>query len=724
MPFKSLPSHYKRIFGLLIQKQSFYHMRILIIILSLALLQQCHTAMNSKNKTANRLINESSPYLLQHAYNPVDWYPWGEEALEKAQKEDKLIIISIGYAACHWCHVMEHESFEDSLVASVMNEHFVSIKVDREERPDVDDVYMTAAQLLSGRGGWPLNAIALPDGKPVFAGTYYPKEQWLNIMDQIIKVKTENPSRLRESADRITEGIESTALIEVNTNDLDVNFDDLKSQLPVAFAQYDHEYGGRTGAPKFPMPNSYEFLMKYFWMSGDEEAMKIIETGLDRMAYGGIFDQLGGGFARYSVDPYWLVPHFEKMLYDNGQLTSVYANAYKLTGKDLYKDIVEQTISFVERELSSAESGFYSSLDADSEGEEGKFYVWDKAEIDSIIGDETKSRVFNNYYNVSDTGNFEHKNILNIQLSKAEFAADNNISIEELETIIKECSSKLMAVRDARIRPGLDDKILTSWNALMISGYIDAYNALGTETYLERAIRSTNFILDNQMDTDGRLNRNYKDGKSSINAFLDDYALLASACIDLYQATFDKKWLDTAQKLADYGIEHFYNSEVKMFDYTSKLDPPLIAKKAEYEDNVIPSSNSSMGRMLFELGSLLYNKTYLEISEQMLKNMMPRISSSEYLSFYSNWYQMLLDHMVAPYEVAILGKDALVKRAELAKSYTGNSLFLGSENEENLELLKEKLQDDVTMIYVCQNKTCKLPVMESEQALPLMVHKL
>lgn len=695
---------------------------ILIIISVFSLFQQCQTPMNSSHKEANRLINESSPYLLQHAYNPVDWYPWGEEALEKAQKEDKLIIISIGYAACHWCHVMEHESFEDSLVASVMNENFISIKVDREERPDVDDVYMTAAQLLTGRGGWPLNAIALPDGRPVFAGTYYPKEQWLNILEQINKVKNEDPERLKESAAKITEGIASTALIEVNENELDLSFSDVKTQLPTMLSQFDEEYGGRRGAPKFPMPNSYEFLMKYYWLSNDQKALDVINTGLTQMAYGGIFDQLGGGFARYSVDPYWLVPHFEKMLYDNAQLVSIYAQAFKLTQNNLYKMVVEESLEFIERELSSPEGGFYSSLDADSEGEEGKFYVWQKAEIDSIIQDQKAAKLYCDFYNVTDTGNWEHKNILNVKKSIDVFAKENSMTPEEVQSLLDGVSQKLMAHRDTRIRPGLDDKVLTSWNALMISGYTEAYNALGKDSYLQKAITNANFIIDNQMSADGKLNRNYKDGKSSINAFLDDYALLSLSFIDLYQSTFDKKWLDLADKLAQYAIDHFYNEELKMFDYTSKLDPPLIANKAEYEDNVIPSSNSAMARTLNELGNLLYKEDYLDMSTQMLNNMLPRISSSNYLSFYSNWYQLLLDHVAAPFEVAIIGEEAEMKRAQMLSKYMGNALFLGSGKEENLELLKEKHQEGVTMIYVCQNKTCKLPVTESEQAIELMTY--
>jgi len=605
-----------------------------------------------------------------------------------------------------------------------MNDHFVSIKVDREERPDVDDVYMTAAQLINGRGGWPLNAIALPNGKPVFAGTYYPKDQWLNILNQIIKVKGETPDKLNDSANKITEGIQSTAVIEVNNNELDFDFTKMKSYVNTTLETFDKKYGGRLGAPKFPMPNAYEFLLKQHWMTNDPELLQVIKVGLDKMAQGGIYDQLGGGFARYSVDEFWLVPHFEKMLYDNGQLVSLYAQAYQLTKDPYYKEVIEKTLGFIKREMTSPDNGFYSSLDADSEGEEGKFYIWDKSDIDSLIADQEKSSIFCNYYDVTSKGNFEHKNILNIVKSKSELAKKYDLSEDQISEIILEGESILMKERNKRIRPGLDDKILTSWNALMTKGYIEAYNALGHEDYLTAALKNANFIKDKQTSADGKLNRNYKEGKSSINAFLDDYALTISTYLKLYQATFDKSWIDQAELLTKYTIEHFFNAESKMFNYTSNLDPALIAKKSEFEDNVIPSSNSAMARALFTLGTLTYNNDYISTSEQMLKNMIDKIQSTNYISFYSNWAQLLMDHVVAPFEVAIVGKDALSKRKIIAKNYLGNSILLGTESKENLDLLKEKLQEDYTMIYVCQNKTCKLPLEDAQEAVTLVDHEL
>jgi len=674
------------------------------------------------DKQANKLINESSPYLLQHAYNPVDWHPWGDVALEKAKAEDKLIIISVGYAACHWCHVMEHESFEDSTVAAIMNEHFVPIKVDREERPDVDDVYMTAAHLINKSGGWPLNAIAMPDGKPIYAGTYFPKDQWIEILSHFIKSKAEDPQKLREQADQLTEGIVSTNAITVNTNPLKYDMPKMDDLIDKCLKRYDSKHGGRLGAPKFPMPNAYEFLMKYHWITGDKEALETTLLSLDKMAKGGIYDQLGGGFARYSTDETWLVPHFEKMLYDNGQLLSVYAQAYQLQPSNLYRDVIEETIEFTEREMSNGEGGFYSSLDADSEGEEGKFYIWSMSEIDSVLNNEAHSKIFNAYYDVSKRGNWEHKVILNKVKDLANVAKKSGITKAEAQEIINSSKAKLMKARDKKVRPGTDDKVLTSWNALMLAGYIDAYNALGKPEYLDKAIASAQFIKTHQLSKDGRLNRNYKDGKSSINAFLDDYALTINAFVKLYQATFDPEWLNTSQQLADYCFTNFYNDETKMFDYTSKLDPPLVAKKAEYNDNVIPASNSAMARSLFGLGTLTYNKKYLDTSKQMLNNMLDNITQSDYLSFTSNWMQLLLDQVKTPFEIAIVGDDALKIRNEMASKYLGNSILLGSKKEENLDLLKSKYVEDATMVYVCQNKVCKIPVENAVDALALAKH--
>jgi len=667
----------------------------------------------------NELIHESSPYLLQHAHNPVNWYPWGEEALAKAKAEDKLIIVSIGYSACHWCHVMEHESFEDSIVASLMNEHFVSIKVDREERPDVDDVYMTACHLVSGRGGWPLNAFALPDGRPAWAGTYFPKEQWMNILNQFKDLKINDPNKLNEQADQITKGIQNVDDIALVSNPSPFTKDMLEGIGSDFMAGLDFKEGGNKRTPKFPMPNNFEFLMKYHAVTGDVKALEGLTMTLDKMAMGGIYDQAGGGFARYSTDAEWLAPHFEKMMYDNGQLVSLYANAYKLTKDPHYKQIVEQTLEWVDREMTHESGGFFSSLDADSEGEEGKFYVWSEEEIDSLFPDEKKNKLFKDYYDVSKNGNWEHTNILRRLKSDQDFINEHNLTIEKLNDLVKDFNGTIMKARESRIRPGLDDKILTSWNALMLKGYVDAYAAFGIKEYKTTALRNADFILTKQLQSDYRLYRNFKDGKSSINGFLDDYAITIDAFVSVYQMTFDEKWLDHASKLTDYAITHFFKESNSMFNFTSDIDPPLVARKSELTDNVIPASNSIMARNLKALGELLFNKEYLAISEQMLNNMTGTIAQLQSPGFYSNWCQLYLDMVYPPYEVAIVGEDADKINMKIQESFSPTTLYLGGQNEGSLKLLESKLQDG-TLIYVCQNKACKFPVDNVEAALELM----
>ncbi len=683
----------------------------------------CKTTEQQKESKANHLVNESSPYLLQHAYNPVDWYPWGEEALQKAQEEDKLLIISIGYSACHWCHVMEHESFEDTTVARIMNEHFVAIKVDREERPDVDDVYMTACHLTTGGScGWPLNAFALPNGQPFWAGTYFPKDQWTNILNEFIKMKEEDRDKIAYYAAQVTQGIqESDQLTQKVTGTLSFEEEALLPVINQFLGTIDFQKGGRAGSPKFPMPNNYQFLLAASQMFNNSKALEAVNITLTEMAKGGIYDHLGGGFARYAVDESWVVPHFEKMLYDNGQLVSLYAKAFQVTKNPLYKDITQQTLTFIERELTDPEGGFYSSLDADSEGEEGKFYVWKKSEIEEILQDELLIQRFCDYYEITEDGNWEaEKNILYRRKSPEEIAQQSNITLEELHQQINTAKVALFEARSKRIRPGLDDKILTSWNGLMLKGYVDGYYAFGNPAYLEAALKNGKFIIDNMLQKDGRLLRNYKDGKAVINGFLDDYGTTIQAFIALYQATFDQQWLDRAQQLADYTIAHFYDDESAMFNYTSDIDPPLIAKNMEITDNVIPSSNSIMANNLHQLGLFFYNQDYLDKAKQMLQNLQESVLTSKQPGFYSNWCNLYLQLTRPTYEVAIVGENYEPLRKSMLRNYHPNAILLGGAKEGTLELLENKLTEGETRIYVCQNKVCKLPVTEVEKALDLM----
>jgi len=698
----------------------------LFFLLSITLFLSCQSSNGSQkdanHKYTNHLIDQSSPYLLQHAHNPVDWHPWGDEALNKAKAENKMLIISVGYSACHWCHVMEHESFEDTTVAKIMNDNFVCIKVDREERPDIDDVYMTACHAATGKScGWPLNAFALPDGRPVWAGTYFPKKEWMNVLNHFLKEKENNSDKMEEYAVNLTANIQNAEKIQINIASANFTENNLTQIGDNFLKQIDFKRGGRKGAPKFPMPNNYEFLLRYHDVTKNVQALEAVTKTLDEMAAGGIYDQLGGGFARYSVDGEWHVPHFEKMLYDNGQLVGLYASAYRLTKNPRYKEVLEETLGFIKRELTDSNGGFYSSLDADSEGEEGKFYVWTSKEIDSLLTDEKDRAIFRAYYDVKKRGNWEHhKNVLRYRQTIASVVEKTKTTESEVIAALDRSKKILFDYRATRVRPGLDDKILTGWNALMLSGYVEAYRALGDEAYLKTALKNANFIKGTMLQKDFRLNRNYKSKKSVINAFLDDYALTIKAFTDLYQVTFDEEWLQLAGGMADYVITHFHDPATGMFYYTSDLDPPLVVRKMELSDNVIPGSNSAMARSLFALGTFLYQPEYLEISQQMMNNMSTTIVPSEQPSFYSNWCNLYLQMTHTPYEVAVIGNDFATKQKILMEQFLPNTFFLGGKTEGSLALLEGKLQEDRTMIYVCQNKVCKLPVEDVDKAVTLI----
>ncbi len=687
--------------------------------LTLLLLLACNAQQGQEHMYTNKLINTNSPYLQQHAHNPVDWYPWGEEALTKAKKENKMIIISIGYAACHWCHVMERESFEDTAVAKIMNDNFISIKVDREERPDVDQIYMNAAYLTNGRGGWPLNAFALPDGRPVYAGTYFPKDNWVQILEFFTDKFRNNRQELIKQAEQLTKGINQTGWIQPKVEVSPLKDGQLNKSAKSIINSIDFKLGGLNRAPKFPMPNVYQLLLRYHHATNDEKALEAVTTTLTNIANGGIYDHLGGGFARYSTDNKWKVPHFEKMLYDNGQLVSLYSEAYQVTKNELYKNVVYETLEFISRELTSPEGVFYSSLDADSEGEEGKYYVWGKEDIDNILGDD--AAILNSYYSVTDDGNWEEKNILHITSKLQDILSKYNVTEEKFKEMLKVGKDKLFAERTKRIMPGLDDKGLTAWNALMLKGYIDAYKVFDEPEFLNIALKNANFLLENIRRKDGGLNRNYKDGKAVINGFLDDYSFTIEAFISLYQATFDEKWLTESKALADYVLSHFYDQEAGMFFYTSDLDPELISRSKEVTDNVIPASNSSMAKGLFQLGLYFYNNEYLDISKQMLANVLPTIGDNG--SFYSNWIMLLYMVVHEPYEIAIVGDNYHQVKKQFDQIFIPNAIFSGGRDEGSLELLKNKKVEGQTIIYVCQDKVCKLPVREVSKAIGLMVEE-
>jgi hypothetical protein len=665
----------------------------------------------------NHLINETSPYLLQHAHNPVNWYPWSEQALEKARDEDKLMIISIGYAACHWCHVMEKESFEDTAVARLMNEHFISVKIDREERPDIDKIYMDAAILINGNGGWPLNVIALPDSRPVFAGTYYPKEDWQKTLDYFLEIYETKRDRLERQAELITNGIQT--LEEVP--DIAVNTE-LDQQAIIELADkvksgIDYEMGGKKGAPKFPVPSLFRFLLKYAALSEDQDALLAVTITLDRMISGGIYDPVGGGFARYATDERWQVPHFEKMTYDNAQLVRLLADVYSYTRDSAYLQVLNQTLNFINEALTSPEGIFYSSLDADSEGEEGKYYTWTASDLKDILKDQYN--IFSDYYNISDSGNWEAGvNILYEHSSPVKWRDKHGISEAEAENIVRESLERINVRRQQRIKPALDDKSITAWNGLMISGLIRAYEVTGNELYRDRAIKAASFIQQELIKADGSLYRNFKDGKKSISGFLDDYAFVIQAYLSVFQNTFESKWLDQARQLTLHTINHFRSDSSIFFYYTSDQDNPLIVRKKELNDAVIPSSNAVMAENLWILGHLLYNEKFLSMARLMLDGIRPNLIESPI--YFNHWANVELNRKYPFYEVAIVGPDHGEYNRKIQRAYVPNAIFLGGKEEGELTLLKNKLVPGKTLIYVCREKSCKLPTSDVEMALNQM----
>ncbi|WP_108866477.1 thioredoxin domain-containing protein [Aquimarina aquimarini] len=669
----------------------------------------------------NDLIHETSPYLLQHAHNPVNWKPWNESTLEQAKKENKLIIVSIGYAACHWCHVMEHESFEDPKVAEIMNSNYINIKVDREERPDVDQVYMSAVQMMTGSGGWPLNVVTLPDGRPVWGGTYFPKANWVDALKQISNLYQKQPDKLEEYASKLEQGIKAIDLIETNTDEIHFDNDFIATSIKKWQSTFDHQKGGTKRVPKFMMPNNYHFLLRYAYQTKDEKLLDFVKNTLTKISFGGVYDHVGGGFARYSTDEKWHVPHFEKMLYDNAQLVSLYSDAFLVTKDQWYKDVVYETLDFISREFTTTEGAFYSSLDADSmtpegELEEGAFYVWTKEELKKLLLDDYS--LFAEYYNINTYGFWEKGNYVLIRKdSDHKFCLDNNINNEELAKKVLRWKKILLHTREKRSLPRLDDKTLTSWNALMLKGYLDAYRVFGEKKFLEAAIHNAHFIKDKQLKKDNSLFHNYKNGKSTINGYLEDYAIVIEAFITLYQNTFDTTWLNISNQLTEYTLTHFFNKDKNLFYFTSDQDPKLITRTVEYTDNVIPASNSIMAKNLFLLSHYYDRSDYKEISKRMLHNIKPQIGS--YASGYSNWLDLMLNFSFDFYELVIIGKDAKTKLKELNKTYIPNKLIAGSLSDSDQILLKNRFVENKTLFYLCVNNACKYPVEELSDILPL-----
>jgi len=676
--------------------------------------------MSEFNRKENHLKGQTSPYLLQHLFNPVDWHPWGAEALQKAENENKPIIISIGYSACHWCHVMERESFEDHQVAQLMNQYFVCIKVDREERPDIDHLYMGAVQLISGHGGWPLNCFALPDGRPFWGGTYFPPQQWKNILTRIHDLYLHQYSELEAQAQRLTDGISKNSLLPIG----ETISDDFSSETIHAMARsiiegLDTSNGGTKGAPKFPLPGIYEFLLHYYYQNpSSSQVLDAINITLKKMAMGGIYDQTGGGFARYSVDEYWKVPHFEKMLYDNAQLITLYSKAFRISPQPLYKQVVEETIGFISRELTSPEGTFYAALDADSEGEEGKYYVWTENEFRQILGQEASLAM--EYYNLGGKGFWEHgRNILLTTHTEDEFAREKGIDISSFREKISRWKQLLLAYREKRPKPGLDYKVLISWNALMIEALTEAAATFQNNQWKPMAVKAADFIIDHAMDPQGRIYHTLHHGKPAIEGFLEDYAFMIRALIKLGQLCCEEKYFFLAHKLASYALEHFSSTETTLFSYSSSKGEKLVAAHYDFQDNVIPSSNSTMARNLFYLGNLFEDKNWVNRSREMLKTMEPQMERLG--SWGANWGILWLHFHKEFYTFAISGKEATATTEQLLTRYLPDALVCTAHQPKSLlPILKNRFSSDETTIYPCTLHSCLSPQKSIEELLKVI----
>lgn len=675
---------------------------------------------------SNRLANESSPYLLQHKNNPVDWYPWGEQALARAKREDRPILLSIGYSACHWCHVMEHESFEDQGTADVMNRLYVNIKVDREERPDLDSIYMDAVTAMTGRGGWPMTVFLTPAGEPFYGGTYYPpeprygmpsfKQVLLSVSNAYQTRRDDVTEQGRNLLQHIAQRTRLASRDEILTPDI------LTQAFDQLMRQFDARWGGfGMRGPKFPQPMVLEFVIRYFHRTGDHRARRVLDHTLTRMAHGGMYDQLGGGFARYSVDEKWLVPHFEKMLYDNGQLTALYLHAYQATGNPLYRRIVEETLAYFEREMIDPAGGFFSSQDADSEGEEGKFFVWSLAEIDHALTSQ-EAHVFKAYYHVTAGGNFEGHNVLWIPDNPQAVAASLGLSMAQMNKILAQAKEKMFNLRAKRIAPATDTKILTSWNALAIRAFAEASRVLDNERnqhYRDIAERAARFILENMRTADGRLLRTWKanPGMAKLNAYLEDYAYFINALTYVYEATFDTKWLTAARELADIMLDEFRDRKGGFYD-TGNTHEKLVMRPKDVMDNAVPSGNSMAALALLRLGAYLDDKRYKETAHNTLLLLGSKIG--EQPRAFGNWL-VALDWWLTPTtEFALLGDTTGVQPFvdELYRHAQPNKIIAHATSDDEAAQLANliPLLRQRTMIngqptaYLCRNFVCELPV--------------
>jgi uncharacterized protein len=673
----------------------------------------------------NNLINETSPYLLQHAHNPVNWHPWGQDALQKATKEDKPILVSIGYSACHWCHVMEKESFENVSTARYMNDHFINIKIDREERPDLDHIYMDAVQAMTGSGGWPLNVFLTPGLKPFYGGTYFPPERaynrpsWMEILQSISQAFNNERQKIEEQAGNMMTHLEQANMFGIQGSDNSDTVPDKKNGLEIfgnIMKQADTEWGGFGKAPKFPQTFAIQYLLRYYHFTKNEEALQQALLSIDKMIEGGIYDHLGGGFARYSTDTEWLAPHFEKMLYDNALLVSLISEAYQLTKMEKYRQAIEETMLFIERELMHPDGGFYSALDADSEGVEGKYYVWQYEEVKDILGDD--AAIFCSYYDITPKGNWEHTNILRTKQPLDIFTSAQNINKEDFQALLRQCRQKLLAVRDKRVRPGLDDKIILGWNALMNMACSKAFEATGNFKYKELAEKNMNFLFQ-RFEKEGGFFHTWKSDEAKYPAFLDDYSSLVSALIQLQQITGNKYWLLKAADITRIVLDNFSEEEGPYFYYTHQSQQDVILRKKEIYDGATSSGNSMMADNLLQLSFYFDNPSWRKRSAEMLAGLSKIIAS--YPTSFGAWAAVVLKTIFPLKEIAIIGNESEGFLPDLLNEYIPHKVLMTSDTvDDRFPLLTGRQNDDETLFYLCQNFTCQKPVNTIRELLYLM----
>ncbi len=683
----------------------------------------------------NRLINETSPYLLQHAHNPVDWYPWGPEALEKARRENKPILLSIGYSACHWCHVMEHESFENDAIAALMNQYFVNIKVDREERPDLDHIYQNVVQMLTGQGGWPLTVFLTPAQEPFYGGTYFPPDDrygrpgFPRVLRAVAEAYANRPDDIAKSVQQIREALQKTSAFETSSDA--PGPDVLENATRALINQMDTVHGGFGTQPKFPNPTNLDFLLRSWYASGNDNVLSLVRLTLDKMAQGGIYDHLGGGFHRYSVDSHWLVPHFEKMLYDNALLLPLYLAFYQITGDAFYARVARETLAYLKREMLQPGGGFYATQDADSEGEEGKFFVWTKAEIDALLGDD--ARLFCRYYDVTESGNWEHgKNILHLTISLDQLARLFDLDVETARARIEAASARLFAAREQRVKPFRDEKIITAWNALMLSGMVQAYTVLGDEEALQ-IVRDTVAFLQRHLWQDGRLLRVAKDGQAKLNGYLDDYAFLAGALLDVFEATFEPAYIDVAETLMAVLLDEFWDEDEGGFFFTGKHHEALITRTKSAFDQAIPSGTAIATRTLLRLYHHTGRTDYLQRAEHVLR--LFRGPMEQYPFGFGSLLCALDFYLRKPHELVLIGDPTAADTQALLQAihqhYLPNRTLLQIDPQhldtarQALPLLREVLAGKTQVngratVYVCRDFTCSLPVTEPEALTALL----